>query len=91
VPDPAAEYRFRPPDTALLQSVASLSGGRFSTEEAALRDTTDRHPASRRALWPALATIALLLWGADILLRRIRLFETAAGAAPVSQPVRPRA
>jgi hypothetical protein len=33
--------------------------------------------AARRALWPALVLVALAGFLADILLRRIRIFETA--------------
>jgi hypothetical protein len=89
--DPAAEYRFRSPDVALLQSIASLSGGQFSIDEAALRDVAGRHPASRRALWPALVALALVVWFADILLRRVRLFERRPAPGSVSLPVRSRA
>jgi hypothetical protein len=77
VPDDAAEYRFREPDTALLESVAALTGGRVSPAAGQLRDVPAAATASRRALWPTLVLVALAAWLCDILLRRIRLFDGA--------------
>lgn len=75
VADPAAEYRFRPPDEALLRSVASVTGGVWMPDASALAAApSDRH-SERRPLWPWLTGIALALWFVDLLLRRIRVFE----------------
>jgi Ca-activated chloride channel family protein len=73
--DAAAEYRFRPPDDALLKSVASATGGSWTPAVAALTAApTDRH-SERRPLWPAFTISALGLWFVDLLLRRVRVFE----------------
>jgi uncharacterized membrane protein/uncharacterized protein YegL len=82
VTDLAAEYRFRPPDEALLKSVASGTGGAWMPEAAALAAApADRH-SERRPLWPALTALALGLWFVDLLLRRIRVFEPQVVAEP---------
>jgi Mg-chelatase subunit ChlD len=78
VPDPGAEYRFRPPDVDLLGSIAEATGGAISPDGAALRQSATSARAARRALWPALVILALVLWMADILLRRVRVFENEA-------------
>ena len=75
VPDPAAEYRFRAPDETLLRSIASATGGAYHPPPASLANATGDRRTARRPLWPALLTLALILWFVDLLLRRIRLFE----------------
>ena len=75
IPDPAAEYRFRPADAAALQAIASATGGEVGSDPAAIRRAAASQ-AARRALWPTLVFIALGLWLADIALRRVRLFES---------------
>jgi Ca-activated chloride channel homolog len=75
IPDPAAEYRFRLPDEAELQSIASATGGAWRPTAAALANTPNDSRTERRPLWPALITLALLLWFVDLLLRRVRVFE----------------
>jgi Ca-activated chloride channel homolog len=75
VPDPAAEYRFRPADTALLASIAQATDGVMNPDAAALAKAGARARASRRALWPALVLLGLGLWLVDLLLRRVRVFE----------------
>jgi Ca-activated chloride channel family protein len=82
VTDEAAEYRFRPPDEALLKSLAASTGGTWRPDAAALAASpTDRH-SERRPLWPLLTTVALGLWFVDILLRRVRVFEPQVAAEP---------
>jgi hypothetical protein len=76
VPDPAAEYRFRPPDQAALESIAAATGGAVSADAAAIRRSTESQ-AARRALWPMLVLAALGLWLVDVLFRRVRVFEPA--------------
>lgn len=91
--DPAAEYRFRPTDEALLRSIASATGGAWNPAIAQLSAApTDKH-SERRPLWPALTVIALCLWFIDLLLRRIRVFEPRVSTAsalpqPVARPFR---
>jgi Ca-activated chloride channel family protein len=77
VPDAAAEYRFRPPDEALLRSIADATGGAWRPSPDAIDKASGVNRAARRALWPALVVLALLLWLGDIALRRVRIFETA--------------
>jgi hypothetical protein len=76
IPDTAAEYRFRAPDRDVLQSIASATGGAVGATADAIRRTSASQ-AARRALWPVLVLIALGLWLVDILLRRVRILETA--------------
>jgi uncharacterized membrane protein len=75
LPDRAAEYRFRLPDAAQLQSMASATGGAYGPTAATLANTPSDSRTERRPLWPALITLALVLWFVDLLLRRVRLFE----------------
>lgn len=74
-PDPAAEYRFGPPDEALLRSIASATGGVWRPTPDSLRDARGDSRTRRRPLWPALLGLALALWFLDLLLRRIRILE----------------
>jgi hypothetical protein len=76
VADPAAEYRFRPADEPLLQSIAQSTGGAFRADPGVIAASVAGR-AARRALWPALVILALLLWMGDVVLRRVRVFETA--------------
>ena len=79
VPDPAAEYRFRPPDEALLRSIASATGGAWHPDGPALAAAAGDSRTERRPVWPTLIAIALGLWFVDLLLRRVRVFEPSAG------------
>lgn len=74
-PDPAAEYRFRPPDANLLQSIASATGGVWMPTPSALVNAAGDRRTERRPIWPALIWMALALWFVDLLLRRVRVFE----------------
>jgi hypothetical protein len=76
IPDTAAEYRFRAPDRDVLRSIASATGGAVGATADAIRRTSASQ-AARRALWPVLVLVALGLWLVDILLRRVRILETA--------------
>jgi hypothetical protein len=75
VPDPAAEYRLRPPDDVFLKSIATSTRGAWKPTPAALANTAGDHRTDRRPLWPALLGLALALWFVDVLLRRVRVFE----------------
>ncbi len=81
VPDPAAEYRFRPIDDQLLRSIASATGGVWQPTAQTLANATGDRRTERRPLWPALIITALALWFADLLLRRVRVFEPRVQAA----------
>jgi uncharacterized membrane protein len=84
VPDPAAEYRFRPVDEEALKSIAASTGGALRAPVSALTAAPgDRH-SKRRPLWPALTVIALVLWFVDILLRRVRIFEPQVVPTPAA-------
>jgi Ca-activated chloride channel family protein len=87
VPDAESEYRLRPPDEALLRSLATATGGGWQPTPDTLRQIAGAHQVSRRALWPWLVLLALLVWCGDVLLRRVRVFERA-DSAP-SAPPRP--
>lgn len=76
LPDLDAEYRFRPPDDVLLGALASATGGAMATNVAALPWPSAAARSSRHALWPWLVSAALALWMVDLLLRRIRVFES---------------
>jgi Ca-activated chloride channel homolog len=79
VPDPAAEYRFRPPDDAMLTSIASATGGAWRPDARALATAAGDSRTERRPVWPTLIAIALGLWFVDVLLRRVRVFEPRTG------------
>jgi hypothetical protein len=74
-PDPAAELRFAPADTSLLQAIASATGGSWQPTPASLAARSGERSIDRRPLWPTLALLALLLWLTDLVFRRVRLFE----------------
>lgn len=75
LPDLDAEYRLRPTDGAALRAIASATGGAFEPSPAALMRQPSAQQTTRRAAWPALVALALLLWMADVALRRVRVFE----------------
>ncbi|TAK14091.1 MAG: VWA domain-containing protein [Acidobacteria bacterium] len=75
VPDANEEYRFRPADEPALRSIAEATGGHWNPTAAVLANTAGEHRATRRPLWPALLWAALILWMADLVLRRVRVFE----------------
>lgn len=77
VPDPMAEYRFRPPDDDLLKAIAAGTGGVWRPTPAALSRAAGDRRTERRPMWPALVIFALALWFVDLLFRRIRVFERA--------------
>jgi Ca-activated chloride channel homolog len=77
LPDPNAEYRFNPGDVVVLRSIASATGGALSPTPEVLRETAGSKQTVRRALWPALVAFGLVMWLVDVLLRRVRVFETS--------------
>ena len=75
IPDAAAEYRFQAPDEALLNAVASATGGARGATPAALAVKAGESASGRRPLWPPLVFAALALWFVDLAFRRVRVFE----------------
>jgi uncharacterized membrane protein len=71
IPDPNAEYRFRPADEALLETIASATGGAVHPGGQDLGRTRATTTATRE-LWPWPVGIALVIWFGDIVLRRFR-------------------
>ena len=76
VPDLNAEYRFRPANEVVLRSIAQATGGTWKADANALTNRSGAHQTARRALWPFFVILALVLWMADLVLRRVRIFET---------------
>ncbi len=83
VPDPAAEYRFRPIDDVLLKSMAAATAGAWMPTSQTLAAVAGDRRTERRPLWPALIVLALALWFVDLLLRRIRVFEPSVKSGAV--------
>jgi len=69
------EYHFYPPNTELLRSISNETKGRFQPRPEDIVDPDGETTALPTPLWPYLATVALLLYVSDVLLRRVRLFE----------------
>ena len=69
------EYRFRPADARTLSAMSVTTGGKYEPDAAALRPgDADRSSVPTR-LWPLLLVLALAAYLADLLLRRVRIFE----------------
>jgi len=69
------EYHFYPPDVDKLRAISSETGGIFQPTGPEIFDTRGAHAYIPVTLWPWLSAAALALYGADVLLRRFRLFE----------------
>lgn len=69
------EYHFYPPNTELLRSISSETKGRFQPRTEDIFEANGETTALPTPLWPYLASLALVLYLADVLLRRLRLFE----------------
>lgn len=65
-----AEDRLMPPDRALLQAISDYTGGRYAPKPAEVFDPMGDTVRLNRPLWPWLAALGLLLWLADLALRR---------------------
>jgi Ca-activated chloride channel family protein len=76
VPDPMAEYRFRPPDEDLLKAIASATGGAWRPAPQTLALAAADRRIERRPIWPSLVMLALGLWFVDLLFRRLRVWES---------------
>jgi Ca-activated chloride channel homolog len=71
-----AEYHFYPPDIQKLRTISTATGGKFQPEPSDIFKTNGETREYPVPLWPWLAGIVLILFIVDILLRRLRLFET---------------
>ncbi len=69
------EYHFYPPNTELLRSISNETKGRFQPHTEDIFDAGGETALLPTPLWPYLAAFALILYIADVLLRRVRLFE----------------
>jgi Ca-activated chloride channel family protein len=65
------EFRLKPTDEELLRKVAEVSGGRYNPPPEELFTPPERSAERAVALWPYLLAAALILFLADVALRRI--------------------
>src|SRR5205085_700914 len=71
-----AEYHFYPPDTQKLRLISNATGGKFDPKGDEIFNANGESREYPVALWPWLSAAVLILFIGDILLRRLRLFET---------------
>lgn len=69
------ELRAEPPNDALLKQVAADTGGTYEPTPEAIAADRGETTEVRQHVWPYLALVALVAYLADLLLRRVRLFE----------------
>jgi len=74
------EYHLYPPDTELLAGISRATGGVPDAEAGEIFDTGEETISRSLDLWPYLAFLALVLYLADLLLRRVRLFDNPVSA-----------
>ena len=72
------EHHFYPPDNELLGELAASTGGVFDPDASRIFATDNESIVRPTPMWPYLAVVALLLYFADLLLRRLRIFEEGA-------------
>ena len=65
------ELRLRPTDEKLLEAIASVSGGTYKPDAGAIFNPPERTASRAVPLWPYLLVAALLIFLADVALRRI--------------------
>ena len=75
VPVVSEERRYRPADEEALRILATATGGVHDSALDELFDVGDQTVTRPLRLWPALAALALLLYLANMLLRRVRVFR----------------
>src|SRR5205807_6478261 len=69
------EYHFYPPNTESLHSISNETKGKYQPHAEDIFDPQGETAALPVPLWPYFAAAALVLYIADVLLRRLRLFE----------------
>ncbi|MEO8483520.1 MAG: VWA domain-containing protein [Acidobacteriota bacterium] len=69
--DPAAEYRFGPPDEQRLATIAAETGGSVRPTVDDLRRARLASGVTRYAITPWCLALALVLWPLDVALRRL--------------------
>jgi hypothetical protein len=69
------EFHFYPPHTEFLRAFSSETQGKFQPDAGDIFDPRGEAVSIPTRLWPYLGTLALLLYVADVFLRRVRLFE----------------
>lgn len=79
VPVVSEERRYRPADDEALRRLATATGGVHDPALGQLFDTGDQTVTRPLQLWPGLAALALLLYLANMLLRRVRVFRDEGG------------
>jgi Ca-activated chloride channel homolog len=69
------EYRFRPADVRALSAMSVSTGGRYEPDARMLAAAGEAGTTVPTRLWPGLLIAALAGYLADLLLRRVRIFE----------------
>lgn len=69
------ELRLRPRDVAGLTALAAATGGRFDPDPATIADPGTARARAPQPLWPWLLAAALLTYLADLVFRRVRVWE----------------
>lgn len=77
VAEPPYELRFRPADQPLLRRLADRTGGMHAPDAAAAAGASSRTVSRPTRLAPGLAALALLAYLANMLLRRVRIWNEA--------------
>lgn len=70
------EYHFYPTDADRLRRISESTGGKYQATPDDVFDTSGESVSVYTPLWPWLAASALVLFVLDVLLRRLRLFES---------------
>jgi uncharacterized membrane protein len=70
------EYHFYSPDMEKLRAVSSETGGASEPKVEDLFSPGEGTAAPPKDLWPLVAGLALVLYLGDVLLRRVRLFDS---------------
>jgi len=69
------EYHFYPPNTEVLRSISTETGGAFQPDAGAIFSPAGETTSLPTPLWPYFTASALILYILDVFLRRVRLFE----------------
>ena len=86
------EFSFLPPDPALAQEIAEVTGGRVDPPPQSYFDAVATRGVSDLAIWPWLAGLALALFLVDVAVRRLRfsagsVTTQTVGVPPEDEPV----